>query len=164
MRCNWLLVFLALPLSLAAQMLDVRPGARVRVTAPGLVAGRIDGTVINRTDDSIVVATTSLAQYRLGLSSLGTLEVYQGRSHGLGARNGALWGAGVMLPFAMIATIDTPRTGDAFAVVAEVETVYAGVGAIIGSIIGADSWGAHDLAPRFGSSGGALRVGASLRF
>jgi hypothetical protein len=164
MRCNWLLVFLALPLSLEAQMLDVRPGARVRVTAPGLVAGRIDGTVINRTDDSIVVATTSLAQYRLGLSSLATLEVYQGRNHGLGARKGALWGAGVMLPFAMIATIDAPRPGDAFGVIAECETVYAGIGAIIGSIIGADSWGAHDLTPRVGSSGGALRVGASLRF
>lgn len=37
MRYNWLLTLLALPLSLHAQMLDVQPGARIRVTAPGVV-------------------------------------------------------------------------------------------------------------------------------
>jgi hypothetical protein len=164
MRYNWLLTVLALPLCLQAQMLDVQPGARIRVTAPGLVAGRIEGTVINRTADSVVVATPAFAQYRLGLNSLATLEVYQGRNHGLGAKKGALWGAGVMLPFALLATIDAPSTGDAFAFAAEVETVYAGVGAIIGSIIGADSWSAYGMTPNVGSIGGALHVGASLRF
>ena len=164
MRYNWLLTLLALPLSLQAQMLDVQPGARVRVTAPGLIAGRVEGTVINRTADSVVVATPGFAQYRLAFGSLATLEVYQGRSHGVGAKKGALWGAGVMLPFALLATIDTPRTSDALAVVAEVETVYAGVGAIIGSIIGADSWSAYGMTPNIGSSGGALHVGATLHF
>ena len=164
MRYNWLLTLLALPLSIQAQMLDVQPGARIRVTAPGLVAGRIEGTVINRTADSVVVATPGFAQYRLGLNSLATLEVYQGRSHGAGAKKGALWGAGVMLPFALLATIDTPRSGDAVGVAAEVEIVYAGIGAIIGSIIGADSWSTHAMTPNIGSTGGALRVGATLHF
>jgi hypothetical protein len=164
MRYNWLLTLLAFPLSLQAQMLDVQAGARIRVTAPGVVAGRVEGTVINRSGDSIVIATPALAQYRLGMSSLATLEVFQGRSHGLGAEKGALWGAGVMLPFALLATMDTPRSSDALAVATEVEIVYAGIGAIIGSIIGADSWSAHSMAPTISSSGGAIRVGTALRF
>jgi len=67
------LVLLALPLSLGAQMLDVQPGARIRVSAPSVVAGRIDGTVINRTPDSVVVATPGLFQYRFGLSSMASI-------------------------------------------------------------------------------------------
>src|SRR4051812_8526913 len=164
MRCAWSLFLLALPLSLGAQMLDVQPGARIRVRAPSAVAGRIDGTVLNRTTDSIVIATPALVQYRLGLSSLASLEVYQGRSHSLGAWKGALWGGGVMLPLALLGTIDTPRGTDQAAVFFEVETVYAGVGAIIGSIIGAESWSAHTLTPRITAGGGGLHLGATLQF
>jgi len=49
MRYALSLVPLMIPFCLGAQMLDVQPGARVRVTAPGVVAGRIDGTVVSRT-------------------------------------------------------------------------------------------------------------------
>jgi len=159
------LVLLALPLSLGAQMLDVQPGARIRVSAPSVVAGRIDGTVINRTPDSVVVATPGLVQYRFGLSSMASIEVYQGRSHALGAWKGALWGGGVMLPFALIGTMDSPRGTDQAPFILTVETVYAGVGAIIGSIVGADSWASHAAAtPRVTAGAGATHVGFALQF
>lgn len=164
MRRAWSLFSLMLPLSLGAQMLDVQPGVRVRVSAPGVVAGRIDGTVIGRTQDSIVVATPSSTQYRFELASLSAVEVYQSRSHARGAWKGALWGGGVMLPLALLGTMDTPQGTDQASVFLEVETVYAGVGAIIGSIIGADSWSAHKLTPNVAAGPGGLRLGAAIRF
>jgi hypothetical protein len=47
-----------------AQVIDVQPGARVRVTAPGVVAGDLDAVVLQRVGDSLVVAQQSAAQYR----------------------------------------------------------------------------------------------------
>src|SRR5205823_14272559 len=76
------------PACLAGQMIDLRPGARVRVTAPGVLAGRLEGTIIERSADSIVVATTQAAQYRIGLSSASSISDFEGRRRLPGAGKG----------------------------------------------------------------------------
>ena len=157
-------LLLLAPMCLGAQMLDVQPGARIRVRAPALVAGRVDGTVIARSGDSIIVATPSLTQYRLSLASLASVEVYQGRSRSLGALKGALWTAGITVPLVAATELDQSSDVNRGELIVAAAVIYGGTGALIGALIGADSWKSHAIAPRVVASREHVRVGVGLEF
>lgn len=87
---------IAIPVRSAhAQMESLIPGVRVRIRAPGSVSGRLTGTVLTRTSDSLSIATESGVPLHLPLSRLTAVEVSRGKSRSMGAMKGALWGAGV---------------------------------------------------------------------
>jgi hypothetical protein len=152
-------------------MIDLVPGARVRVTAPGTIAGRLEGTVSSRTADSLVVLTNAPAQYRIALRSVESVEVSRGTSRSAGATKGALWGGGIGL------AISIPLSGDAEsrrsadggtmspANFIAIETIGgAMIGAAIGAMIGSEQWAryASPVRVNVGRNGG--RVGAALSF
>src|SRR3982750_3386655 len=87
-----LLPLLAAAAPLRAQLLDVVPGTRVRLTAPGVLATRFEGTVLRRTSDSLTVASGGGEQLTVPVAGITALELNRGRSHGRGAVRGALWG------------------------------------------------------------------------
>jgi hypothetical protein len=166
-------LFLALgfmPIALQAQMIDVQPGARVRVTAPGVIAGRLQGTVIARMNDSIVVATPQMVQYRLALGSLSEIAVSQGKSRAAGAKRGAIWGAGITAPLLMIGVAGDSTfrsSGEKAGFIAVGTAMYAGIGALIGAAIGAEGWSSHvTTKPQIAvtASHAGLRIGARAAF
>jgi hypothetical protein len=146
---------------LGAQMLDLRPGARVRVAAPGVLAGQLEGTVIERNGDSIVVATVQTAQYRIALSSASSISVYQGKSRSLGAWKGALWTGGIIGGLMLAASGGSSEyTGFVF----EAAAIYGGIGALIGAAIGAESWSDHAMQPALAVTRNGAGIGARLHF
>ena len=74
---------------------DLAPGSRVRVTAPA--TGRVVGTLLSATDDSVRVELTSGSSLTLPTTSLSGLELSAGvrRRGWRGAGIGLLVGAGV---------------------------------------------------------------------
>ena len=168
MRRVLFLGLLDAPFAARAQMIDVQPGARVRVTAPGVLASRFEGTVIARTADSIVVASPQALQYRLAISTINEVAVSQGKSRSLGAKRGALWTGGIAAGLLTLAILpDTMGTaGEKAGCIAFGTGVYAGIGALVGMAIGAESWSSHTMKPAVtvAGTGGAVRVGARIKF
>lgn len=140
-----LLAMLSAPAS--AQLTEMRPGARVRLGAPGLLAGRLTGTVLERSTDSLIFATPNGTPTRLPLSALDRVEVSRGRSRTRGALKGATWGAGIGLGLGLISvaaanecsSLDSSCPTDSEFVTST--TVGSTViGAIIGAIVGSERW------------------------
>ena len=126
------------------QLPDLVPGARVRLADTAHQA-RVEATVIARAGDSLVVATTTGGVYRFTASALTSAELYRGRTAGAGARRGAMWGAAVSAPLAVLvvalAGSEGPNTvGENIAGAAVTVAAYAGIGAIIGAIVGGEEW------------------------
>ena len=76
---------------LVAQAVEIHPGTRVRIEAPGALSSRLEGTVVSHTADSMVVVRESTV-YRLSLGEVSRLEVHTGKDRLAGARRGALIG------------------------------------------------------------------------
>ena len=84
---------------------QLSPGVRIRIDAPGVLAGRLATTVVSRTGDSVKVLARhrnalarddeQLAYLTLALDRITSVEVSEGRSHVRGTLVGALAGAGV---------------------------------------------------------------------
>ena len=85
-----LTVALAFPLE--AQLTEVQPGARVRVEAPGIVAGRYVGTVLTRTADTVVVGNPHAVPLRIPFARITAIEISRGKSRTEGAISGIKWG------------------------------------------------------------------------
>ncbi len=137
-------VFAAAGSSADAQLTNLIPGVRARIRAPGSVRGRLTGTVVAKTADSLSIATENGVPVQLPLSRLTAVEISQGKSRSKGAMKGALWGGGVSLLLALVpapAQEDctsncTSRAGYlAFAVPGFVLT-----GAAIGAGVQSESW------------------------
>jgi hypothetical protein len=177
MRSFMLSLLTLLPVAARGQALDIQPGARIRITAPGL---KLTGNMLSRTDDSIVVATTA-GERRLALSGLSDLSVSRGKSHLLGAHKGFVFGAVVTFPVTLLATagyamfVDTregnPDGSQSPHRFAATMMVQAGaVGALIGGAIGKEAWtkqqmpGAGRLSPAVGVAPTGARVGGQFRF
>jgi hypothetical protein len=140
----FLSMMMAPPVCLHAQLADLVPGVRVRLRAPDYQQ-RIDGTVIARTGDSLLVANSGGGQYRITASSLTSLELYRGRSASKGAKRGALWGAGIstVLGLLSLAVVDNSNEADSAVEAPLLLTAvvfYTGVGAGVGALIKADDW------------------------
>jgi hypothetical protein len=173
MRLAALLLVTLVPVSLAAQMIDVQPGARVRLTAPGVVAGQVEGLIATRTADSVVLLTSKPTSYRIALGSIKTLSVSQGKSRLKGAAKGSVWGAAIMLVMSAAISGDPSvrREGDTNTEPVSIPTFIASetmggamFGATIGAIIGSERWNSYETLPRVtvGTAGG--RAGLSVAF
>jgi hypothetical protein len=163
-----MLLLIAMPVAAHAQMLDVQPGARVRVVAPGMVAGRVEGTVISRMGDSVVLATAQMTQIRLALGSVTSLDLYRGRSKAAGARKGALWTGAITAPLLILGEIGDATLSDAEKVgfVAFGTGVWTGIGALIGMAVGAEDWSSYAFKPTVdvATKGQGLRIGGRVSF
>ena len=134
----------------AQQLAELAPGARVRIEAPGVVAGRYSGTVLSRTPDTVVVASSAASIVRVPVSSLTSEEVSRGKSRSRGAMNGVPWGAGVGLVFGLLTSGVSGDAGYGSKGEYLAFNVAAGAiwGALIGAIAGAERWDSFHLPRR----------------
>ena len=160
--------------TIASQELPpLKPGDRIRATAPTFSPGPLVGTVVAFEAESLMVQGGTRT-WRLSRASLTGLDVSQGRrSHaGLGAGIGLLVGAGVgALIGSGCDVIEGPVSSEA-GCIAIGAAVFGGAGALVGAVTGAlvrtERWAEvplDRLRVGFTSDGGrALKLRASLRF
>jgi hypothetical protein len=172
MRRRWLLLLAFAPASLSAQMLDVQPGARVRVMVPSLLAGKVEAIVSARHGDSVTVLTSAPAQVSFPLSSATSLEVSTGRSHLHGAKKGLIWGVGIGVGFAVATMFDSTMTTAADNKTQISKGEYVGtmtfggamIGAVIGAFIGSERWNSYTFPTRVSVGRSGASVGTTLHF
>jgi len=133
---------------------ELQPGARVRVEAPGIVAGRYKGTVLTRTGDTLTLGGPSSAPVRLPLDRLTSVAISRGKSRSAGAVRGIAWGAPIGLLMGVLAVglaedctncTDEPSDGEAVALGTLGGALW---GAGIGAIIGRERWERFQLPTR----------------
>ncbi len=123
-----------------AQASTVAPGDRIRLRAPEVVSGRLTGTVLSASRDTLTVSDDGRTRV-VPVSAITQLERSSGRSGGAGARKGLLWGTGIGLGLALLytgfsdpacaeGTDDCVSTATGFA-------VWTGLGAAVGLVVGA---------------------------
>ena len=143
----------------AAQYTEARPGARVRLQAPGIVAGRYVGTVLTRDSSAIHVGGPTAAPVDVPFDRITSLEISRGKSRSAGAWRGIQWGAPIGLGFGLLLAPSLrecdPTCHDAtssekneFVVAGAISGVLWGAG--IGALIGRERWERFDVAPRMG--------------
>jgi hypothetical protein len=176
------LVVLASPAG--AQLRELQPGARVRVSAPEVLGARLEATIVARRGDTLSLVPRGTAPVELPISSLSQVEMYRGKSRLAGAKRGLLWGLAIGLPLGAVSTAgdnkdwnqvdDTcdPALKDCatYSDLEQVAVITAGsamLGAGIGAIIGKSRWErlqrptpALSIVP----SRGLVRVQLSFRF
>lgn len=146
-------VFLAVTVARAgAQLTELQLGARVRVRAPAVVAGRLETTVIGRSLDTVTLTTPRGAPIRVPLAAITSAEVSRGRSRRDGAVKGLAWGTGIGLAVGLLGAVGNDAASDACGAepckndLTPGEAVAAGfvtgalLGAGIGAIVGAEHW------------------------
>lgn len=156
-------IALLLPLAPAAgQVAELQPGARIRVRAPTVVAGRVDGTVIARSADSVTMTVPGGPSLRLPIAAITAAEVSRGRSRRDGAMKGLAWGTGIGAALGLLSELggeECPddRCDDGYSTgeyLAASLVSGAALGAGIGAIVGAEHWQRLQLPARL-----ALRPG-----
>ena len=142
-----------------AQLAELQLGARVRVRAPAVVAGRLEGTVTARSLNSVTLTTPRGAPVPVPLAAITAAEVSRGRSRRDGAVKGLAWGAGVGLAVGILSavtydagsdTCGTEPCDNSFSpgeVVAGAYMAGAMLGAGIGAIKGAEHWESLTIQP-----------------
>lgn len=139
----------------ASAQSELRPGTRIRITAPGAVAGRLAGTLLAHSADSLTIGSPSLAPLTIAKARIAQLEVSRGSSRAEGAKRGLLWaapiGAGITALAAASArdcgTCNPERTVTA----EEAANLMISVmvwGAGIGALMGRERWERLDLPVR----------------
>jgi hypothetical protein len=152
---------------------ELQPGARIRVVAPGVVAGRYEGTLLSRTPDTLRLGSPNGAPVAIPVARLTSLEVSRGKSRSAGAVRGIMWGAPIGL--ALGATSASSATGDCIGCTKDYSrggwvalSTFGGAlwGAGIGALIGRERWDGFQLAPRtaIGMQTGGASLGFSLEF
>ncbi len=164
------LLCLLLPTSqVLSQMLELQPGARVRVRADGALAGRLTGIVIARSSDSLTLARSNLAPLTIPMSRLTAVEISRGKSHKAGAAKGLVIGVGVglLLGLTPIPEADC-RAGVCDAQLSRAEFIgtmmvgSAGLGAGIGAITGSERWDRYLVPARVGLTAPSRTRGLGL--
>jgi hypothetical protein len=155
MRRSFAFVALLAASTAQAQAGALNPGARVRITAPGVVADDYEGTVLSRSADTLVIGSTNLAPIAVPVSRITGLSMSRGKSRSAGAVRGMNWGAGVLggLGLVLAATAkpcttcrdSTITMGDRIGGVIAFSVVGAIYGAPIGALIGTERWETFDL-------------------
>lgn len=176
MRCRIALVPLALSLALGiaphemrAQVSEIQPGARVRITAPGIVAGRYAATVLTRTIDTVRVSAPGMAPFDIPVRSIKYLEVSRGNSRTLGAVRGVLWGGGIGLAVGMIVAATDENNANYNSLSAGEIVAYSTLsggfyGAIIGAIVGRERWERFEMPVRTSLRIQTGQVGTAFSF
>jgi hypothetical protein len=160
-----------------AQMTELQPGARVRVQAPGIVAGRYVGTVLTRTADTVELGAPGAAPIKVPLARVTSVEVSRGSSRSLGALRGLAWGAPIGLVFGVVTAAGTDGDPYCFDTCSTSSSYKAGIiaartlagalwGAGIGALVGRERWERFDIASRssFDVRSGRMRVGFAVAF
>jgi len=142
-----------------AQQSEVQPGARVRIEAPGIVAGRYVGTVLTRSADTLELGTPKSAPIKVPVARITSLELSRGSSRSLGAVRGLVWGTPIGLVLGVLAAAGT--SGDPYcydncgtsggykAGLILGGTVSGALwGAGIGALVGREHWERFDVTPR----------------
>ena len=146
--CSYLvLAVMLVPFSAAAsQIAELRPGAYVRIRAPGVLGGEAEGAILSRDHDTVVVARSGARPVAVPLSAITRASVFRGRTRGAGARKGAKWGGGVGLGLGLFNVVFSDcsgehcQTSDNVAGVAVFTAIGAGMGALVGTVVRADQW------------------------
>ena len=168
--CSFLVaaVMLVQPFSAAAsQIAELRPGAYVRIRAPGVRGGEAEGAILSRDHDTVVVARPGAMPVAVPLPAITRASVFRGRTRRAGARKGAKWGAGVGLGLGLFNIVFSDcsgehcQTSDKVAGVAAFTAIGAGVGALVGTVVRADQWERLQL-PRSASQPVATTLGWSV--
>jgi hypothetical protein len=135
-----------------ASLAEFQPGTRVRVQAPGVVAGPLEATVVARSRDTVTLTRQHGGPISVPLGAITAAEVSRGRSHGDGAVKGLSWGAGAGLVVGLLSAIVYDARSDACGLepcendLSPGEVVAGGfltgavLGAGIGAIAGSERW------------------------
>jgi hypothetical protein len=159
-----------------AQSNELQPGARVRVTAPGIVAGRYVGTVLSRSGDTLQLGGPNAAPVTLPMNRITSLEISRGKSRLRGAGRGVLWGAPIGLVIGLATENSLESCGDfgcsdasstergAYVVASVIGGAAWGAG--IGALVGRERWERFEVSPRsaFDYRDGRTRYGVAVRF
>ena len=169
----------AIALPARAQLTEIQPGVRVRIEAPGIVAGRYVGTVLTRTADTLVIGAPSATPVKVPIDHLTVVEVSRGSSRSLGAMRGLAWGVPIGLAFGVITAASTTSADYVYCVnCSSVSNSYkAGLiaggalggaiwGAGIGALVGRVRWEGFNVTPRtsFDVRQGRASLGFALAF
>jgi hypothetical protein len=144
-----------------AQYSEAQPGTRVRIEAPGIVAGKYEGTVLSRDNDVVRVSAPNAMPVEVPIGRITSFEISRGKSRWAGVGRGARVGLPVGLVLGLLAS-----TGDADArtywdggrrdTLSRGEMVaygaFAGViwGGAIGALIPKERWERFTVTPRTG--------------
>ncbi len=138
--------------SAASQLAELQPGVRVRVRAPGEIAGRLTGVVLSRSADSVTLNRPNAMPVTVAISKLSSIEISRGKSRRRGALTGAAWGTAIGLGLGLTPITDSTCTGGSMVVRGDcrpvsrasfVTTMLIGsvpVSAGIGALIGRERW------------------------
>lgn len=159
-----------------AQSNELQPGARVRVTAPGIVANRYVGTVLSHRGDTLQLGGQNAAPVLVPLDRVTSLELSRGKSRLSGAGRGVVWGVpiGLALGLATANSLEDctdfgcrdVSSGERSAYVVA-SALGGGIwGAGIGALVGRERWERFDVGPRaaFDYRDGRTRLGFAVRF
>jgi hypothetical protein len=130
---------------LDAQFGEVQPGARVRIVAPGAVAGRVDGTIVRASHDTLWLSLSNAAPSPVPVRLVHELDVSRGRSRVAGGIRGAIMGAaaGVVLGLSGNPNDDGMSATEFF--LTQIVGATA-IGAGIGAYVGREQWEHFELA------------------
>ena len=172
-----IVTLLVLALPARAQLTEMQPGARVRIVAPGIVAGRYVGTVLSRGTDTLEVGAPGTAPIKVPFARMTSVEVSRGSSRALGALRGVEWGAPIGLVIGVIAAagtdsdpycFDSCSTSGSYKAGLIASSTLAGAlwGAGIGAIVGRERWERFEVAPRsaFDVRHGRAQLGFAVAF
>jgi len=135
-----------------APLLELQPGTRVRVQAPGVVASSLEATVVTRARDTVTLTTSRGVPIPVPLAAITAAEVSRGRSHRDGAVKGLAWGTAVGLATGLLSAVIDDAASAACAgepcasngtpgeIVAVSFMTGAALGASIGAIMGVEHW------------------------
>lgn len=167
----------AVSTSARAQHSEIQPGARVRIAAPGIVAGRYVGTVLTRSADTLELGAPGTAPVKVPFARVTSIEVSRGSSRALGAARGVAWGAPIGLVVGVLAAAGTDSDPYCFDTCSSGGSYKAGIiaastlggaiwGAGIGAIVGRERWERFDIAPRSAVDfrDGRTRFGMAVKF
>ena len=162
-----LMIGAAVPVSRSeAQLSRLIPGVRTRIRAPHSINGRVTGTVIGLTGDSLSIAMESGVPVHLPLSAIASADISRGRSRSKGATKGALWGGGVGLLSGLFSDSSMNDEASRNEMVAAVVMSGAVSGAVIGALVQSERWERLELPVRTSlirTRGGPVAV-VSFRF
>jgi len=156
-RRVWPALVLLLAGQAGAQLRELQPGARVRVTAPAVLGGKLEGMIIGRRGDTVSIVSHNAAAVDIPISAQSRVEISRGKSGAAGAKKGFFWGLAIGLPVGLATATGDNKTWnlveescDPFfqtcathSDVEQVMLVSVGTGAIaagIGALIGRERW------------------------
>ena len=149
------------PMIASAQYTEAQPGTRVRIEAPGVVAGKFEGTILSRDVEIVRIAAPNAIPVDVPMNRITSLEMSRGKSRWAGVGRGAVVGIPVGLVLGLIAASgdadtrafwdagqrDTLSRGEMVAF-----TTFASVlwGGVIGAFVPKERWEPFAVAPRTG--------------